>query len=726
MSPPGRPKGEEHRSAQHEGAPVAPPGRPKGEEHRSAQHEGAPVSPPAAPGEASPPTRHEGDSSPTPIHLLIVEDSEDDVRLAVRMLRRGGFEPTWLRVQDMAAMKAAFAEAGRWDAVLSDFRLPGFTGVEALEVFRATGLDIPFIIFSGTIGEETAVAAMKAGASDYVMKQNLARLAPVMERELAQAKIRAQHRQSQIDLAVSRDQYVDLYDFAPVGYLTLSAEGLISQVNLTGADMLAAPRAGLLHTRFAQFVAPAETERWYQHFLRVLHHGEKQRLELALRSSCGDAFQAQLDCMRVGAGSGAPLVRVALTDISDCKKAEADLRHFEAQLRDIQKMESLGTLAGGIAHDFNNILGAILGNVVLAREELGPGHPALLSLEEIHKASLRARNLVQQILTFSRREQQALVTQPLRPVVEETRQMLRATLPARVELEVRLTDTPLHVHADATQVQQVLMNLCTNAWHALADGNGRIALGLDAVTLDGDAALALGGIPPGPYAHLWVSDTGSGMDLVTRERIFEPFFTTKPVGQGTGLGLSVVHGILSAHRGAIAVDSQPGRGSTFHLYFPVVARRQDDAGAPDAPAEPEVPQGHGRHVLYVDDDEMMVLMVERILERSGYRVSGYQDAQEAVEAVREHPDDFDFVVTDFNMPDFSGLDVAHELARIRPELPVVISSGYITDELRSEARLAGVQSLLEKQNTFQELTALVGRLLSKPASPLPPPPTQGH
>ena len=694
---------------------MSSPARPQGQAHRGAPHAGAPA---GGPAERS---RGEDPPAPRPIRLLVVEDSEDDARLAVRMLRRGGFEPTYRRVQDITALKAAF-EQERWDAVLSDFRLPAFTGVEALEVFRTTGLDIPFIFFSGTIGEETAVAAMKAGASDYVMKQNLARLAPVMERELAQAQIRAEHRQSQIDLAVSRDQYVDLYDFAPVGYLTLSPEGLIAQVNLTGADMLAVPRKSLVNARFVQFVSPAETERWYQHFLRVLHHGEKQRLELACLSGGGTGFQAQLDCMRVGAGTDTPMVRVAITDISDCKKAEADLRHFEAQLRDIQKMESLGTLAGGIAHDFNNILGAILGNVVLAQGELGPGHPALLSLEEIHKASLRARNLVQQILTFSRREQQALVTQPLRPVVEETRQMLRATLPARVDLDVALTDAPLHVHADATQVQQVLMNLCTNAWHALEDGHGRIALGLEGVVLDEAAAHELGSVPPGPYAHLWVSDTGRGMDLATRERIFEPFFTTKPVGQGTGLGLSVVHGIVTAHRGAISVDSEPGQGSTFHLYFPVVARHEAQAEAL-APLPDNALPGHGEHVLYVDDDEMMVLMVERILERSGYRVSAFQDAQEAVAAVRRHPDDFDFVVTDFNMPEFSGLDVAHELARIRPGLPVVISSGYITDELRSEARLAGVQSLLEKQNTFQELTALVGRLLMTNKSH---PPSQGN
>ncbi len=520
-----------------------------------------------------------------PIKVLIVEDSDDDARLEMRMLRRGGFEPTFRRVQDLESLKQAFA-GEHWDAVISDFSMPGFSGIEALKEFRASGIDVPFIFVSGTIGEETAVMAMKAGASDYVMKENLARLAAVLERELAQAAIRAEHR-----------------------------------------------------------------------------------------------------------------------------KAEVNLDKYEAQLRHAQKLESLGTLAGGIAHDFNNILGAILANVAMAREDLGSGHRALGSLEEIHKASLRARELVRQILTFSRRQPQALQTQPLAPVLDETRQLLRATLPARVELELVAPDKAIHVHADATQLQQVLMNLCTNAWHALQEGGGRVELGLEHTDIDEATGQALGGLPAGGYAHIWVRDNGCGMDLATRERMFEPFFTTKPVGQGTGLGLSVVHGIVVAHHGGITVDSEPGRGSTFHLYFPSVV--QAEAAASQLAPQPDAERGHGEHVLYLDDDETMLAVVERLLERAGYHVSGFHDAEAALESVREHPEEVDFVVTDFNMPDRSGLDVAQELARIKPGLPVVISSGYITDELRTVARQLGVCGLLEKENTFEELSGIVGRILAE-------------
>ena len=650
------------------------------------------------------------------IKVLVIEDSDDDAKLAMRMLRQGGFIPSYRRVENVGAMRAAFEEE-RWDAVLSDFRLPGFTGVEALEVFRSTELDIPFIFFSGTIGEEIAVAAMKAGASDYVMNQNMARLAPVMERELDQALIRAEHRKGQIELKASRDRYVDLYDSAPVGYLTLSAEGLIEQVNLTGADMLGQQRDSLLRTRFVDFVQAADTERWQATFRQALRQGDKQRFELALRCAMGGRLDVQLDCMRVTAEATPTMVRVAMTDISDRKEAEADLRKFEAQLRDVQKMESIGTLAGGIAHDFNNILGAILGNVALACEDVGPNHPAMGSLEEIRKASVRARNLVQQILTFSRREPQELVTQALQPVIVETHKLLRATLPARVELEIVLADAPVRALVDATQLQQVLMNLCTNAWHALGEAAGRIVVGLDAVVLDRAATQRLGAVPPGPYAHLWVGDSGIGMDAATRARIFEPFFTTKPVGHGTGLGLSVVHGIVSSHHGAISVDSELGHGSTFHLYLPLVeAEAPAAASAETAPPAPVAAPGHGAHVLYIDDDETMVVMVERILERAGYRVTGFRNPQEAIAVVREQPGTFDLVVTDFNMPECSGLDVARELAAFQPQLPVLISSGYITEELRDEARLAGVRGLLEKQNIFEDISGLLARILSQDAA----------
>jgi len=397
-------------------------------------------------------------------------------------------------------------------------------------------------------------------------------------------------------------------------------------------------------------------------------------------------------------------------DITERRRYETERKSLEEQLRESQRMESIGTLAGGIAHDFNNILGAILGHVALARDDLLAGRAVDGSLQQIQRASERARDLVQQILMFSRRQPPKTLSQYLRPLVEEALSLLRATLPAGVRVHAELTDAPLCVDADGTQMQQVLMNLCTNAWHALNEG-GDITVGLGEVSLGAADAGALGALPAGDYAHVWVADTGIGMDAQTRARIFEPFFTTKAPGQGTGLGLAVVHGIVTAHHGAITVESELGKGSTFHVYFPT--RR--DAAATSNPRQVSFAshQGHGEHVLYVDDDDVMLIMVERLMQRLGYRTTCHRSADDAVAAVRAAPEAIDVVVTDYNMPGKSGLDLAHALSMIRPELPVLIGSGYISEELRTGAEKAGARGVFPKQNTLDELPRLLRRVLSQ-------------
>ena len=401
-------------------------------------------------------------------------------------------------------------------------------------------------------------------------------------------------------------------------------------------------------------------------------------------------------------------------DISARKREEARRLALEGQLRESQKMEAVGTLAGGIAHDFNNIMGAILGNLALASDDIGPSHPANAGLQQVQRAALRARSLVQQILVFSRREPQELASRPLAPLVREAVALLRATLPAGVALELVLDAAPLHVMCDATQIQQVLMNLCTNAWHAMKDGTGRIEIGLEPLERE-DPAHRPSGLPAGPAVHLWVSDDGQGMDDATRARIFEPFYTTKPIGQGTGLGLSVVHGIVAAHEGVIVVDSQSGRGSSFHVYLPCAPANDSVDGT--VPGALDAMPGHGEHVLYIDDDEVMTLMVERLLARAGYRVSIYHDPWVAMAAVHEQPGAFDIVVTDYNMPEFSGLDVARELGALHPGLPLIISSGLVTETLRAQALQIGARAVMRKENSLEELVSLVRQVLDESRPP---------
>ena len=479
----------------------------------------------------------------------------------------------------------------------------------------------------------------------------------------------------------------------------------------TAAEMLGQPLDRLLPERYA------EAHRGHIRQFGTEPENSRQmskRPDIFGRRRDGSEFFAEANISHV-MENGKLVFTVFLRDISARKQAEAERRSLEAQLRESQKIEAIGTLAGGIAHDFNNILGAIMGNVALARGDLPAGHAALKSLDQIGKGGARARSLVQQILTFSRRQPHELVNQPLRPLVEEALALLRSTLPARVSLEAVLSEAPLYLNADASQIQQVVMNLCTNAWHALQDSTGCITVGLEEVVLDAAAALAAGALSPGRYAHLWVRDTGTGIDAPTRARIFEPFFTTKPVGSGTGLGLSVVHGIVAAHQGAISVDSAVGMGSTFHLYFPAREHRAAGAAGAAAPvlSQPAALPGAGQHVLYVDDDEVMLLVVERLLQRAGYRVSCCQNASDALALVGAAPDAVDVVVTDYNMPTRSGLELAEALAQVRADLPVVISSGYISEELRSGAERLGVRHLLQKQDMSEELAGLLRRVLSR-------------
>ena len=413
--------------------------------------------------------------------------------------------------------------------------------------------------------------------------------------------------------------------------------------------------------------------------------------------------------------SGKPLRMVGThTDITELKHAEAQQRALESQLREAQKMEAIGTLAGGVAHDFNNLLAVILGNLTLAREDVGPDHSAQESLDEIGRASVRARHLVQQILAFSRRQAQELKRQPLRPLVEEALNMMRTLLPAGIQQNTRFDDAVLTVLADATQVQQVLMNLCTNAWQAMEGSTGGyITVGLRSVAVGTDLAHRLGGVPVGDYACLTVSDTGPGMPAATLQRIFEPFFTTKAPGVGTGLGLAVVHGIVKAHRGGIDVHSEPGVGTRFEVYLPLSSGDPGEAGAAEGVVAP-VSAGHrpnGRHVVYIDDYEAMVFLVGRLLRKAGYQVSTFTSGEDALAWIRREAGTLDLVVTDHNMPGMSGVEVAAELQRLRPGLRTVLISGHVSDDLLAEAAAVGVLDVMPKQDSMAALGESIRQML---------------
>ena len=401
-------------------------------------------------------------------------------------------------------------------------------------------------------------------------------------------------------------------------------------------------------------------------------------------------------------------VHGAIQDVTAQHESEESRRQLEGQLFQAQKMDTLGTFAGGIAHDFNNLLTGIIGYHELAADSLSENHPARLCLNEAHNASLRARELVEQILAFGRQSGGAEHGPIHLPSsIEEARRFLRATLPANIAIAVECADDCGPVLADATQIHQVLLNLGSNAGHAMRQHGGTLRLTLEGVELSPDVALSIGKHAAARYVRLSVSDTGHGMDEATRSRIFDPFFTTKNSREGTGLGLAVVHGIVRSHRGAITVESTPGHGTIFHVYLPAAG---DDL-SPAEPATPAAPRGQGEFVCVVDDEEIVGSCTKLVLENKGYRTVVFKSAEQCLAHLETEPTHCAVLVTDQTMPGMQGTELAATLRRTTPTLPVVIMSGFFSKISPDEIARLGSVALLAKPFTTEELAHAVHRAL---------------
>ncbi len=384
------------------------------------------------------------------------------------------------------------------------------------------------------------------------------------------------------------------------------------------------------------------------------------------------------------------------------------LAESERQMQQVLKLQAIGTLAGGIAHDFNNILFPILGFAEIALDDIPPEHPARRSLEEILKAANRAKDLVQQILTFSRRNGRERKPTRVPQIVREALALMRASIPKTIEIVCELDDSCRPILGDPTQIHQVVVNLCTNAYQAMQETGGRLQVRLEETEIDYEQTRRHVGTRMGPHLHLSVRDTGVGMEPSVLARIFEPYYTTKEPGKGTGLGLSVIHGIVKHHGGFITVESAPGRGSTFHVYLPAL---EEADIVPET--EPGVsPQSGSERILLVDDEPQVLDIERQLIERLGYRVTACADPGEALQRLRQACRDFDLLITDMTMPQMTGDRLAQLAWEIRPDLPVILCTGY--NEMMSEekAHALGIRRFLLKPVDSEELALAIRRALS--------------
>ena len=515
-------------------------------------------------------------------------------------------------------------------------------------------------------------------------------------------------RRDEAALRESEERFRVLAEVSPVGIFSCDTTGATTFVNRRWCELSGLTPDQALGDGWTAALHPDDRARVAEAWAEAVRRGESSAAEYRFVRPDGSVSWLVGHSRAHFHADGKLAGYVGtITDVTSLKRAEEERMKIEAQLRQSRKMESLGTLAGGIAHDFNNILNGTFGFLDLARLELPPDHAVHAWLDRIAASSQRARELVRQILTFSRKQEGERVPQRLHLVVGEALRLLRSTLPAMVELESRISADAPTVLADATQIHQVVVNLCTNAWHALPAHGGLIAVALEPWTVTPAQAAAHPELRSGPCARLTVTDNGSGMDAVTLEHIFEPFFTTKDTGQGTGLGLAVVHGIVKSHDGAIVVQSAVGVGSTFELYFPAVASEP----APPARVPQDVPRGHGERVLVVDDDSVSGFALEMLVASLGYQATRCTRPEEALARFAAAPSSYDFVISDLAMPGMNGEELIARLAQIRPDLPIVVASGFLENARQRILDTGIARAVLDKPVARDELARVLAQHL---------------
>lgn len=653
--------------------------------------------------------------------ILAIDDNQDNL-LVLKALLKNYMVDIVLITSQSGKDGIKKAKTNRPDTIILDVKMPEMDGYEVCRHLKASKetKDIPVIMLTAeSTNAKNRAHGLNVGADAFLTKpiegnELVAQIQAMLRIKNAEDLLR-QEKRSLERLVDERGKKAQQYlDIAGVMFVAFDLTGKITLINQHGCKILEVKENDALG------------KNWFDTFIAT-HQAEE------LRTVCNELIAGTIERIRyheypvLTAEGNERIVAFHNTvvtrendlitgilfsgeDITKRKTAEGEKKKLELQLKQAQKMEAIGTLAGGIAHDFNNILGAILGYADLAQDSLPPESDAQQDLEQVMAAGYRARDLVKQILAFSHRSNDQLMLLQPSAIVEESLQLLRSTIPTTIEIDHDINSKGGAILGDPTQLHQVIMNLCTNAYHAMEQQGGVLGVTLENVELAEDGVNKAWSISSGHFVKLTISDTGSGIHPNIRDRIFDPYFTTKEHGKGTGMGLAMVHGIVENHRGFIELESSKDKGTTFKIFFPVAGAELSEFD--NSPGT--LPKGK-ENILFVDDEESLVKVGKNMLERLGYRVTAKRSSIEALEMFRAQPQLFDLIITDQTMPGMTGADLARAVMTIRPDIPVILCTGYSNLISENKAKTIGIREYVMKPIVLKDFAILVRRVLNTQA-----------
>lgn len=647
-----------------------------------------------------------------PLKVLVVEDDPGHASLIGRAFEAESVRMELTLVTTLEEARAKIS-ASPPDVLVADLLLPDGQAIELLPG-NLEAAEFPVLIMTSHGDEQLAVETIKAGALEYIVKTETLFLdmPQVIDRALREWNLVLDRKEAREKLAESEAHFRSLIENALDLITVVDERGIIGYQSPSSLRILGRDAGDLLGRSIYTFLNPADRDEVNAGLmLAFAAPGTKQMIICRFRHKDGSWRILESIGSALDSGTGERRVVVNSRDITNRKKAEKEKRILEAQLRQSQKLDTIGTMADGIAHDFNNILTPMLGYTELALEDLPPESRAGADLEHVRRAAIRAQNLVKQILLFSRQAEQD--RHPVEPhqIIRESIDLLRASLPANIRVVEEIDKECGTVLADPTQIHQIMMNLGTNAGYSMRSEGGTLTVGLAALNFDDGFLAQYPLVLPGDYIRLTVIDTGVGMSRAVQERIFEPFFTTKEVGEGAGLGLSVVHGIVRNHGGEIIVESAPDRGTRFDIFF----RRCAAVVDMNEKKEEERLDGPER-VLFVDDEEEITAIAKEALERRGYSVTVQTDTIRALEWLKSNPDGVDIIIANESMPGLSGMGLAKAIHPLQPSVPFILITGFSQWFSPSDCRKWGIREIVMKPLITRDLCRAIRRALEIDAS----------